>query len=297
MEEVQPLRLATFDPIEFDASVDVWGLAGWGNGELTLTQHANADRAEARYTTDIALRMGALGVRGQVVSPDEAGGLSIAVKSDAIWVTTESDAVTNAHGNLGASEGDASRVRLLVEGSRQFDTAGGAFTPSLEVGLRHDGGDAETGFGLEAGAGFAYTSGALTVEGRIRTLVAHEESGYREWGAPARCASTRALRGGGSRSRWRPPGARAPEHCGLRGTLRRSRPSTRSKVSSVSTPSWAMGSALRGFRARSRHSRHSRSRRSPARCGPGRDGRSATTRRSSSREPAPRDLRERRTRP
>ena len=98
-------------------------------------------------------------------------------------MTTESDAVTNAHGNLGASEGDASRVRLLVEGSRQFDTAGGAFTPSLEVGLRHDGGDAETGIGLEAGAGLAYTSGALTVEGRVRTLVAHEESGYREWGA------------------------------------------------------------------------------------------------------------------
>ena len=28
-----------------------------------------------------------------------------------------------------------------------------------------------------------YTRGAFTVEGRVRTLVAHEDSGYREWGA------------------------------------------------------------------------------------------------------------------
>ena len=164
-------------------TVDVWGLAGWGNGELTLTQ-PSADPAEAkRYTTDIAMRMGAVGVRGEVVSPDEAEGLRIAVKSDAFWVTTESDAVTSAHGRLGAAEGDASRVRLLVEGSRRFETGGGALTPTLEVGLRHDGGDAETGAGLEAGAALRYEGARFSIEGSVRTLVAHEESGYEEWGA------------------------------------------------------------------------------------------------------------------
>ena len=164
-------------------TVDVWGLAGWGNGELTLTQHANANRAEARYTTDIAMRMGAVGVRGEVVSPDEAEGLRIAVKSDAFWVTTESDAVTSAHGRLGAAEGDASRVRLGVEAARRYETGGGAFTPTLEVGLRHDGGDAETGTGLEAGAALRYEGDGFSIEGSVRTLVAHEESGYEEWGA------------------------------------------------------------------------------------------------------------------
>ena len=164
-------------------TVDVWGLAGWGSGELTLTQHANANRAQARYTTDIAMRMGAVGVRGEVVSPDEAEGLSIAVKSDAFWVTTESDAVTNAHGRLGAAQGDASRVRLGVEAARRYETGGGAFTPTLEVGLRHDGGDAETGTGLEAGAGLRYEGRGFSISGSVRTLVAHEESGYEEWGA------------------------------------------------------------------------------------------------------------------
>ena len=164
--------------------VDVWGLAGWGQGELTLTQHANEERDAARYTTDISMQMGAVGARGEVLSPGEAGGLSIAIKSDAFWVRTESDAVSNSDGTLGASEGDASRVRLLMEASRLFETGGGgAFTPGLEVGLRHDGGDAETGTGIEAGASLRYQGAGITIEGAVRTLVAHEESGYEEWGA------------------------------------------------------------------------------------------------------------------
>ena len=50
------------------------------------------------------------------------------------------------------------------------------------MGLRHDGGDAETGAGVEVGAGVRYVAGPLTIEGQVRTLVAHEASGYKEWG-------------------------------------------------------------------------------------------------------------------
>ena len=82
------------------------------------------------------------------------------------------------------SAGDVTRLRLIVEGERAFEFTGEAgFTPTAQIGLRHDGGDAETGMGIEVGAGMRYTWGALTVEGRVRTLVAHEDSGYREWGA------------------------------------------------------------------------------------------------------------------
>ena len=160
-------------------TVDAWGLAGFGEGELTLTQHANDNRAEARYTTDISMRMAALGVRGEVLSPSAPGGLAIAVKSDALWVRTESEAVTG----LNASDADASRLRLLVEGARRFETGGGTLTPALELGLRHDDGDAETGAGIEAGASLRYQGGRLSIEGAVRTLVAHERSDYGEWGA------------------------------------------------------------------------------------------------------------------
>ena len=51
---------------------------------------------------------------------------------------------------------DASRLRLVLEGGRSFALGEGAvLTPALELGLRHDGGDAETGTGVEVGGRIA----------------------------------------------------------------------------------------------------------------------------------------------
>ena len=179
--------LTTFYPyakLGVSEKVDVWGLVGFGSGELELTQHANATGAgERKYKTDIGMRMGAVGVRGEILSPSEAGGLSVAVKSDAFLVQMESDAVRSSIGNMAAVETDASRVRLIVETSRTFETGTGTLTPSAEIGLRYDGGDAETGTGVELGGALRYQGGGVTIEGAVRTLVAHERSGYEEWGA------------------------------------------------------------------------------------------------------------------
>ena len=166
--------------IRLAGGVDVWGLAGYGTGEFALTQHPGTARAQ-RHGTGIGMRMGALGARGTLLAPRRAGGLALALKSDAFRVRTDSGAAPG----LGASEADVSRVRLAVAGSRTFAAGAGTLTPSLELGVRHDAGDAETGTGVEAGAGMRYARGALTVEGTVRALVAHEETGYREWGASA----------------------------------------------------------------------------------------------------------------
>ena len=52
------------------------------------------------------------------------------------------------------------------------------------MGLRQDGGDAETGTGLEPGGGLAWADPAsgLSMDLRARGLAAHAENGYREWG-------------------------------------------------------------------------------------------------------------------
>ncbi len=87
---------------------------------------------------------------------------------------------------LAATTADTSRLRLVLEGSHRIELAGGqTLTPTLEAGLRHDGGDAETGAGIEVGGGLRYADPALglTAEAQARTLVAHEDSSYREWGA------------------------------------------------------------------------------------------------------------------
>ena len=92
----------------------------------------------------------------------------------------------SAGGNLAATEGDTSRLRAMLEGSRRFALeGGGALTPSLEAGLLHDGGDAETGTGIEVGGGLSYTDPAtgITVDAKARGLVAHEDTDYTEWGA------------------------------------------------------------------------------------------------------------------
>ena len=61
---------------------------------------------------------------------------------------------------------------------------GGTLTPLLELGVRQDGGDAETGAGLEAGGGLRYAdpSSGVSMDLKARTLLAHPESGHREWG-------------------------------------------------------------------------------------------------------------------
>ena len=79
-----------------------------------------------------------------------------------------------------------SRLRFALEGSRAFSAgSGAALTPTLELGLRLDGGDVETGTGVEAGFGLKYADPArgLTVEGRVRGLVTHSDRAYEEWGA------------------------------------------------------------------------------------------------------------------
>ena len=165
--------------------LSLWGVLGHAWGDLTLSE----DRTGTSIETDTILRMGAVGARGVLLPAPTTGGFELAVRTDALLVQMTSDAVTggaDSGGNLAAAAADTSRLRLMVEGSQTFALAwGGVMTPSLEVGLRHDGGDAETGTGVEVGGGLRYADPArgLTVEARARVLVAHEDGGYEEWGA------------------------------------------------------------------------------------------------------------------
>ncbi|MCY4551520.1 MAG: SwmB domain-containing protein [Defluviicoccus sp.] len=159
--------------------LSVWGMAGYGAGTLTLTPEG-----QAPLRPDLDLAMGALGVRSVLLDggADEA---TLTAKSDAYAVRTGTDAVSGDTGRLEAARADVSRVRLALEGSRPFSLSGSAvFTPSLELGVRHDGGDAETGFGADIGAGLALSdpSRGLSAELRARGLLTHEDGSMRERG-------------------------------------------------------------------------------------------------------------------
>ena len=164
----------------------VWGAAGYGEGTLTLKPGS-----EDPMRTDLSLSMAAAGVRGELVARAQSGGLELALESDAMVVRTDSDSVSGASGRLEGAEADVSRVRLALDGAWRIMLEGGAaLTPSLEVGVRHDGGDAERGFGADLGAGLTFTdlSRGLTFDVSARTLVTHEASGFQERGLSATLA-------------------------------------------------------------------------------------------------------------
>ena len=104
-----------------------------------------------------------------------------------MWTRTSSEKTRD----LLASEPDATRLRLGLEGSyRMALEGGGHLTPKLEVGARHDGGDAETGFGVELGGGIAWTDPVLGLSLDVsgRTLIAHGNGDLKDRGYAAALA-------------------------------------------------------------------------------------------------------------
>ena len=160
--------------------LNLWVAAGRGAGDVRL-EPDGGDSLEA----DLDWTMAAAGLRSDLFA--FANGPAIALVSDALWARTESDATAG----LLASDADIQRLRIGIEGSRRFESPGGGhLTPKLEVGARHDGGDAETGLGMELGGGIAWSVPRfglqLDLEGR--SLLTHDDGAMRDRGFSAAVA-------------------------------------------------------------------------------------------------------------
>ena len=136
------------------------------------------------------------GVRGDLVDSG-AGGFGLAFKADALWVGTGSEAVDGPAGRLAGTEAVVTRVRTALEASRGYVFGHGiALRPSFEVGLRRDGGDAETGVGADVAASLIASDPltGLSVDVRVRTLLVHQDEGFRNGACRCRSATTRRHR-------------------------------------------------------------------------------------------------------
>ena len=162
--------------LEVTDNISAWAVLGYGTGDMKMTTVSG----EATVDTDIEMKLGAMGIRGVLLSTET---LDVALKSDAFLVSMDADATEGIESPL---DTDVGRVRLLLEGSHSRTLSGGGILrPAVELGLRYDDSDdAETGFGVELGGALRYSDPArgVTMEAKARALLAHEDGDYEEWG-------------------------------------------------------------------------------------------------------------------
>ncbi len=90
--------------------------------------------------------------------------------------------------SIGCSVGDpvgSGGWQLGLEGGYRFALAGGGtLAPTFEIGVRHDGGHAETGYGMDVGGGLAWSDPALGLSAQVsaRGLLTRELDGFRDVG-------------------------------------------------------------------------------------------------------------------
>ncbi len=167
--------------------MNLWGAVGYGAGEVTIKPDGGST-----LTAKISWEMAAAGLRGSLLVPSaEGGGPSLALVSDALYVRTRS----HKTGRFGASESDVTRLRFGLEGSwtaslrrsGSRDAGAASMTSKLELGMRHDGGHAESSFGTEVGGEITLVDPALGLKIDIsgRTLLAHEADEVKDRGISA----------------------------------------------------------------------------------------------------------------
>ena len=166
-------RLLSVNPYlgwQMPSGMNLWSMAGYGFGKVEID-----DKAAAAQESDLNQRMFAAGLKGTLASSDQliAGGTTnLNVKGEVAFTWADVEGA----GSIDDMALQVGRQRLMLEGAhvRKLDS-GATFTSSLELGVRNDTGDGETGTGAEVGGALRYQDAAsrLTVEGRVRTLVSH----------------------------------------------------------------------------------------------------------------------------
>ena len=154
----------------------LWGALGHGSGEVTLTPETGGT-----LTADTSWQMAAAGLRAELAA---IGSGTLHLTSDALWSRTRSEK-THA---LAASDATVTRLRAGLAASWQIGLASGAtLTPGLEAGVRHDGGDAERGAGIEAGGSLGWQDPAsgFSMDLSARKLIAHDDDEFEENGLAA----------------------------------------------------------------------------------------------------------------
>ena len=151
----------------------LWASVGFGSGEIEI----NIDTEDDVYSTDTTQQSLSGGFNRQLLnSTKQTSGntTTLNLKGDVSMTSVDVEA---KEGSFAEQKVSSTRLRVLVSGEQQRGLAsGGRLTPSVEAGVRYDGGDGVTGAGVELGGGLRYANsgGNLSVAGNVRTLLVGE---------------------------------------------------------------------------------------------------------------------------
>ncbi len=152
-----------------------WGVLGYGSGTLGIEGGGEVDP-----DSDITMQMAGLGMKSELIRSEVPTDLELAVRADG-FIARMNSAEVEGRRELST---DASRMRLMLEASKGFGMGAATLQPQVRVGMRQDGGEVDSGFGMEVGGGMTYLqhNGTLAIRVHGRTLVMHQEEEYEEWG-------------------------------------------------------------------------------------------------------------------
>ncbi|WP_419741247.1 Ig-like domain-containing protein [Ruegeria sp.] len=180
--EADLTALVPYASLEITDRLEGWAALGYGWGHMTFMPEGEPERQAS-----INWKMGAAGLKGSLIAPEGESGFGLDVTADVLYTRTASGALsaTGTQPALGSTTGTTQRLRFGLESRWERSlVTGGTFTPHFGLAMRHDDGDAETGWGLEVGGGFGLADPhrGLELEASGRALALHEDGNFRNWG-------------------------------------------------------------------------------------------------------------------
>ena len=157
--------------LEVGPDSEIWVIGGFGGGEADLSR----THVSGTQSSDLSMAMAVGGLRRALAM--EFGGANLSLRGDAGFLSLETDSGMMAIDGLSAS---VSRLRLGLEAAWEGESA----TPFVEVSGRFDGGDGQTGGGLELAGGIRIlnSESGFGLEAKGRVLAMHTGEGYSESG-------------------------------------------------------------------------------------------------------------------
>ena len=152
-------------------NLEIWMVGGFGSGDVATTRY-RLNRVESG-DLDLNLVAGGFGL-----DLAQVGTLRLSLIGDAGYTSLK---VENSQGDIAGLESSINRYRVGMEG--EYDLP--AVRPFWQLSARSDGGDGQTGSGLDLVTGVRYERDRIRFDAQGRWLRLHSASNYREFSATA----------------------------------------------------------------------------------------------------------------